>query len=183
MTSSKKIHKNCRECSKPFFTYKAQIDKGGGSYCCRKCFTDYFKKNFKPTLGKTWKHTEEYKKKLSISRLGKNNPMYRHGEYSGKKRRGLTQPQKEWRKSVFVRDKYTCQSCKKVGGDLQAHHIVPWADSVKLRFDIDNGGTLCVRCHKILHEAIRCAIGTGVKSDVHYYIQNYNRLKEIYERH
>lgn len=57
----------------------------------------------------------------------------------------------EWRQSVFRRDDYTCCFCGKVGGVLNAHHIRPWATNPELRFDIDNGITLCELCHRIVH--------------------------------
>ena len=54
---------------------------------------------------------------------------------------------KEWRKAVFSRDRYKCQECGKTGY-LEAHHIKGWRDYPHLRFDIDNGSTLCRKCHK-----------------------------------
>lgn len=53
-----------------------------------------------------------------------------------------------WRKSVFERDGYTCVECKKIGGFLQADHIKPFCLYPSLRFDINNGRTLCKPCHK-----------------------------------
>jgi len=54
----------------------------------------------------------------------------------------------EWRKSVFERDNYTCQICGKVGDYLNADHIKPFAHYPDLRFDLNNGRTLCFECHK-----------------------------------
>lgn len=54
---------------------------------------------------------------------------------------------REWRKGVFQRDDYTCQVCGTRGGILHADHIQPFAVFRKLRFDLDNGRTLCVTCH------------------------------------
>ena len=55
----------------------------------------------------------------------------------------------EWRKKVLSRDKYTCQmpNCKKKK-NLQVHHIKKWSSASTLRFEIDNGITLCYNCHK-----------------------------------
>lgn len=54
---------------------------------------------------------------------------------------------KEWRKSVFERDKYICQECNQKGGELEAHHKLPFGFFPELRFDINNGVTLCRKCH------------------------------------
>ncbi len=62
---------------------------------------------------------------------------------------------KAWRTLVFERDHYTCVAC----GDhnyegrgeslaLHADHIQPFALYPELRFEVSNGRTLCVPCHK-----------------------------------
>lgn len=62
-----------------------------------------------------------------------------------------TKQYKDWRKKVFNRDHYTCKHCNSRGVRLNAHHIKPWAKYKKKRFDINNGLTLCVKCHKEVH--------------------------------
>lgn len=57
-----------------------------------------------------------------------------------------------WRKDVFERDKYTCSNCGKVGGELNAHHIKKFYKHKELRFDINNGITLCESCHRKIHK-------------------------------
>jgi predicted restriction endonuclease len=57
----------------------------------------------------------------------------------------------KWRKQIYARDNHTCQwpgcSNKK---RLNAHHIRRWADFPGLRFDINNGITLCYLHHKFI---------------------------------
>lgn len=59
-----------------------------------------------------------------------------------------------WRFLVFERDHFTCQEkgCGKVGGELHAHHIKEFAKFPDLRFDVNNGITLCKKCHIELHK-------------------------------
>ena len=54
-----------------------------------------------------------------------------------------------WRTAVFERDHFTCQDCgDNTGGNLEAHHMKPFATYRELRFVVDNGKTLCLKCHK-----------------------------------
>lgn len=54
---------------------------------------------------------------------------------------------KEWRIAVFERDNYTCKKCSS-NKNLEADHIRPFANFPELRFDVNNGRTLCDDCHK-----------------------------------
>ena len=53
-----------------------------------------------------------------------------------------------WRRAVFARDDFTCQTCKVRGGRLNADHIVPYALRPDLALEISNGLTLCESCHR-----------------------------------
>lgn len=54
---------------------------------------------------------------------------------------------KQWREKVFKRDHWICRECEQVGGKLRPHHIRPFAKYPDLRFDVNNGITLCKKCH------------------------------------
>ena len=55
---------------------------------------------------------------------------------------------KNWRRAVFERDNFACQKCKTRGRYLHAHHIEDWKGHPELRYEISNGATLCVPCHR-----------------------------------
>jgi len=69
---------------------------------------------------------------------------------------------RQWRKSVFERDNYTCQECGITGTTLNADHIKPYSKIISENkietveqakmclelWNILNGRTLCVACHK-----------------------------------
>lgn len=102
---------------------------------------------------KGYRHSEEAKIKMSICRMGARNPNWKGGvtPESNLLRKGLRY--RKWRDNVYKRDNYTCQVCGIKSGCgravvLCADHIKPWAIYPKLRFDIDNGKTLCVPCHR-----------------------------------
>ena len=59
-----------------------------------------------------------------------------------------------WRKSVYKRDNWTCQECKQKIKHPIAHHIKSFNDYPELRFEVDNGITLCRSCHKQIHKEI-----------------------------
>lgn len=74
-----------------------------------------------------------------------------HWNYKGgpKKTRHQADPyHRDWRKLVFERDNYTCVFCGQRGGILNADHILPYSLFLDRRYDLDNGRTLCVPCHR-----------------------------------
>lgn len=82
----------------------------------------------------------------------KNQKREKHPQWKG----GITDQNKLlrnsneyefWRKKVFERDNYTCQCCGSKKNKLNSHHKYNFSEYPSLRFDINNGITLCEQCH------------------------------------
>lgn len=108
-------------------------------------------------LGK--KHTPETRRKISeIVRAkalrGPQCPAYKDGRNAARHDERKTLEYKRWRFDVYSRDGFTCQQCGDAkGGNLNAHHILPFASHPLLRTVVSNGITLCKPCHDALHSA------------------------------
>jgi hypothetical protein len=62
----------------------------------------------------------------------------------------------EWSCNVKQRDDYQCQHCGETSRkELHAHHIKPRALFPELCFEINNGMTLCKKCHIEEHKRMR----------------------------
>lgn len=90
---------------------------------------------------------------------------------------------KEWLKNVFNRDNYTCQCCGKRGGNLNAHHLYNFSKCKNLRYDVNNGITLCERCHLIQYpNSFHSIYGqkNNTPEQIYEFIQNYKEQhKEV----
>lgn len=118
--------------------------------------------------GKPYAHrgrpfSEEHKKKLSLAKIGK--PSVHMGQkrpsVSGEKNwrwiidRNLLKKQerndgayKEWRGLVWERDKFKCKIANAdCMGRIEAHHILGFSEYPELRYEINNGITLCHAHH------------------------------------
>jgi hypothetical protein len=88
------------------------------------------------------------KRCLSCANTGELSPAWRGGITPELKKIRQSKEFAEWRTSVFKRDDYTCQMCGQIGKILHPHHIKEFAYYPESRFDLNNGQTLCVECHK-----------------------------------
>ena len=95
---------------------------------------------------------EVWLKNLSLSHIGKmtgeSNPRWKGGITPINQKVRTSPAYAAWRKHVFQRDDYTCQACGVRGVELHADHELPFAFYPDLRFEILNGRTLCVPCHR-----------------------------------
>ncbi len=127
-----------------------------------------------PNYGK--KASEITIKKLSLSHTGKI------GNRASNWKGGITPllfqirncvKMSEWKKSVFERDCYICQTSGKKGGNLEAHHKIKFSTLLKKHdiktleeaincedlWDISNGITLEKKEHRLLHKRTTTASG------------------------
>lgn len=116
------------------------LEKGRGLYGFKKGIPGYWKGKKRPPFNNEWK------KKIGIGASGENNYQWRidRTEIDINKERYRSTEYRKWRTEIFERDEYTC----KVNNEdccafLEAHHILSWKDHPTLRFNKDNGITLC----------------------------------------
>lgn len=146
---------SCFECSSLIKKSPHYIERSKRSFCSRACYYESKKGNPVNELGK--KLPLATRLKMSIARVGQNNPNWQGGLSllsRGERYIAMSRAKyKEWRKNVFERDNYTCQNCGTRCGEgrdvvLNADHIKQWAYYPKLRYEISNGITLCLPCHR-----------------------------------
>lgn len=99
--------------------------------------------------------------KRAGEQAGAANSQWRGGVTPETKRVRDSAETANWRTAVFQRDDYRCQHCgirARVGlghsVTLHAHHIKPFHTHHDLRFDVDNGLTLCAPCHHTVHRNV-----------------------------
>ncbi len=120
---------------------------------CRQFLKEYLLDSNKPTVTKE----EIIKSLFDLNPNIKSGEVIIHTEegevkqvYNFKYKRSEYPEQYVWRKAVLNRDNHTCQRCNK-NKELHVHHKERWVDSPTLRFSVDNGITLCEKCHKLVH--------------------------------
>ena len=147
--------KNCDQCDIEFSKKHNTSKKEWLTYrfCGQKCHYAWRKGKRVSPRSEFKKGEASWNRGLKGFRAGDKSHLWRGGtttEYH--KIRGSFE-YREWRKKVFERDKYTCIWCGARNGlgkrvPLNADHIKPFALYPELRFDVENGRTLCVPCHR-----------------------------------
>lgn len=178
------VEKRCKYCGKIFFVKPSRAKRA--KYCSHECYWKALRRgDYK--IGFHGPHSEESRKKMSEAHKGKTlskehrekislalkgrkmgaeNPAWKGGISPLRNRRDIRKKEKEWAKKVYERDNYTCQKCGKHGGRLNAHHIYGFYEYPELRFNVNNGITLCPSCHAKFH---------------HKYGKRHNNLEQIQE--
>lgn len=122
----------------------------------------------------------EHRKKISESLKKEKNPKWKGGISSLRMMIRNLHENKQWLKSIFIRDNYTCQECFKKGIKLEIHHIKSFslifqeflqqynqfspiddketllrlAINYKPFWNIDNGITYCKEYHRALSYSV-----------------------------
>jgi len=128
------IEIECDYCGKLILRIPSSVRKYIHHFCSVKCHGKWISENMK----------------------GENNPSWKGGVSPSDKLIRTGQNMEKWRTQIYKRDGYTCQECGNMSSKsnpviLNAHHIKSFKDYPKLRFDVDNGVTLCVECHDKIH--------------------------------
>ena len=103
-----------------------------------------------PSYGR--KRSLETRRKMSEAASGKSNHSYVDGlggeRAIDRMRARLRLDYRLWRETVFKRDNFTCRACGTRGGTLHADHIKSWRHFPEMRYEVGNGRTLCIACHR-----------------------------------
>lgn len=91
--------------------------------------------------------SDEVKRKLSFAKSGPKHHNWQGGISPINMRIRNSWKNRSWRREVLKRDNFSCIWCGDTGPDLNVDHIKPFAYFPELRFDINNGRTLCKNCH------------------------------------
>jgi 5-methylcytosine-specific restriction endonuclease McrA len=126
---------------------------------CNRCATQRTHQDpeFKKKNSESMKLVNEvYKEKIRAvakSRTGELHPNWNPNiSQEERELKRSTVENVEWAKNVKKRDNYICQVCFKNSNNLISHHLMAFAQYPELRLDINNGITLCRKCHNEFHK-------------------------------
>jgi hypothetical protein len=161
----------CQSCGKDFNVIPARLSIA--KFCSYACRGKWRSQNFKGINNPNYRggHDKtcacgnkfwvipatEHKKfcskpcadKYGFRYSGEQHPNYRQDS----RRKNRSGSHNKWANAVISRDAAICQHCGVTGVELHAHHIKSYRDYPELRFDVNNGLTLCFRCHWAIHTA------------------------------
>ena len=133
------IQRNCEQCGKKMEVLKTRANDERGRFCSKDCYSQWASVNLVGEKAPGWK--------------GGVTPFYRSLRTLAVYR--------NWRTGVLERDQRKCIKCGRTGILLEVDHIIPLikilyqndiktlaqAKNCKELWDVDNGQTLCRKCH------------------------------------
>jgi 5-methylcytosine-specific restriction endonuclease McrA len=137
--------RNCLWCGKTILlTISRDIKRK--KYCSHSCRQKDRFNHGEWTMNRLWGNAHTPEANAKKGHKGSEHPQWIPDRSMVKFRRRYEMT--KWTRSVFERDDFTCQSCGVHGGKLQAHHIKSYSNFPDERWNIGNGVTLCISCHK-----------------------------------
>jgi hypothetical protein len=108
--------------------------------------------------------SEETRRKLSKVHKGEKSYLWKGGVTLFRHGLRTCFEYRQWRSDIFTKDNFTCQECGQIGKRLHAHHIEAFSSIIQKYeittiqealeceelWNINNGITLCEKCHKEL---------------------------------
>src|SRR3989344_2847068 len=159
------LSKKCKNCGDVFLKKPTDSLRSWNTrtkFCSKSCFDIFRRGKPSPSPATTFKKGQHVPVPLESRRRGPDNCYCGAGNILDLIRD--TVEYREWRTNVFQRDNYTCKACGQHGGrfNLNADHIKPFAliviennivsfqdaKACEELWDIKNGRTLCVECHR-----------------------------------
>ncbi len=160
---NRNITKQCEYCNKEFQTFISLKQR----FCSKVCVNKW--------QIESGIHKGENNVFYGISKRGSKSWAWKGGIAPLHSRIRESMKYIQWRSDVFQRDSWTCQTCGKNGGNLEAHHLTPFStifkeflqkynqfspiedketlvrlsESYEEFWDINNAITLCKKCHKL----------------------------------
>jgi len=164
--SNETLEYRCKKCGNNGKISYINLKIGKG--CSGDCKKEKIKKTSLNRYGvDNYTKTLEYKQNFS----GKKSPHWNSKLTEKDRIKNRNIPENgTWRRFVYERDNYTCQVCDKRGYNIVAHHLEGWNWDKENRFNVDNGVTLCVTCHKDFHD--KYGRGDNTKEQFKEYMEN-----------
>ena len=169
----------CKECGHSFMQLPSQVKHLDRVFCSKPCWYSWRTKNFVPwnkgLKGVMKANSGSFKKGEHPSpatefkigdKVGSRNNLWKGGITSLRMQIQGHYKYRQWRSDIFTRDNYTCQNCNIRGCKLHAHHIEKFSSIMEKNniktleqaidcdelWNINNGQTLCLGCHKLTED-------------------------------
>lgn len=152
------VKTTCIKCKNEYLIYPYEV--GRSKFCSRKCQGEWQYDKSRTHLDQKGKagawvgkhHSLSTIEKIKTNRRGKHAGNLHHNWKGGitpiNEKIRKSPEYKEWRKKVFEKDNFTCFFCGDRGGKLNADHIKSFSQYPEHRFDVNNGRTVCEKCHR-----------------------------------
>lgn len=151
----------CAKCGEAFTVHRSQLARGQGRYCSRACARSGSPTRRRaPVLGACHqcstpleRYPSEQRKRVGTlwfcgaACWHEHNRGENHAGWAGGQHDRMNPLARAWRAAVLRRDHRLCRLCHS-GAPLEVHHILPFATHEAVRWETQNGLTLCVTCHR-----------------------------------